>query len=544
MVNTSQNHANSSDKNLRKQAEVNLEKANEIFALLVDAVEDYAIFAMDLDGTILTWNSGGKRLKGYSAYEAIGRNFSIFYSKEDVERNHPQEELKLAAKNGKYEEEGWRLKKDGSRFWANIVITALRDSTGSLCGFGKVTRDLTERRNAELALRKSEERFRSMVEDVQDYAIFMLDPEGNVSSWNLGAERSKGYTAKEIIGRHFSTFYPAEDIQNGKPKFELEQALAKGRFEDEGWRVAKNGTKFWANVIITPIYANAKTLLGFSKVTRNLNERKLTEDKLKTAFTDLEQRVQARTLDLTRAKARAEEAIIARDRFFSMASHELKTPLSSLKMQAQLRKRSVLRGDLSDFLPENLIALCDNDERQINRLSQLVENMLDISKLTSGAYQLETENFKLRDLINEVVKLLGPNLEESKNICRIECPDNLTGTWDKTRLGQVFTNLLSNCSKYAAGSPIEIVATEGKKAVTIEVKDSGPGIQKDKQLKIFNPFERANVNEATGLGLGLYIIRQIIEAHGGDIQLKSNPGEGTAFTIHLPKVLPVRSEKH
>lgn len=384
----------------RKAAEADLADANEIFSLLVDAVEDYAIFALDPGGNILTWNAGGKRLKGYSADEIIGKHFSIFYTQPDVERQHPQEELEIATREGKYEEEGWRVRKDGSRFWANVVITALRDQNGNLHGFGKVTRDLTERRQASLAL---------------------------------------------------------------------------------------------------------------------------------------EEKVKERTRDLSEAKSRLEQAIVARDRFFSMASHELKTPLSSLKMQAQLRKRNVLRKNFSDFAPERLLALCEDDERQVNRLAILVENMLDISKLTAGAYRLDYEKVNLKSLIEEVVDLLKPNLDDGQNECRIECSSEIEGEWDRTRIGQVLTNLISNCAKYAPGSPITIAADDEKDQVQISLKDQGPGIPEDKHSKIFEPFERVHVDAASGLGLGLYIVNQIVESHGGSIALISRRGQGTEFRIVLPK---------
>jgi PAS domain S-box-containing protein len=190
---------------------------------------------------------------------------------------------------GHVEDEGWRLRKDGSKFWASVTITPVRDARGNLIGFGKVTRDLTERRRKELALRRSEERSRLFVDGVKDYAIFMLDPDGCVSTWNVGAERIKGYKASEIIGQHFSVFYPGEDKRSGKPSWELDVALKLGRFEDEGWRVRKDGSKFWANVIITPIKDTAGVLLGFTKVTRDFTERMLAQMSLQDSQRQLQQ---------------------------------------------------------------------------------------------------------------------------------------------------------------------------------------------------------------------------------------------------------------
>ena len=254
-------------------------EVGELHRLLVTSVQDYAIFALDPDGYILSWNAGAERFKGYSAHEIVGKHFSIFYPKEKVDSGWPDHELREAGRLGHFEDEGWRIRKDGSRFWANVVITALRGETGQLLGFAKVTRDLTERRIAEEALRLSEERFRLLVTSVKDYAIFMLDPNGHVATWNEGAERAKGYRADEIVGKHFSAFYPPDKVKERFPEFELAEALRVGRFEDEGWRVRKDGTQFWANVVITALRDGDGRLIGFGKVTRDLTERRAAEQR-------------------------------------------------------------------------------------------------------------------------------------------------------------------------------------------------------------------------------------------------------------------------
>ncbi len=233
---------------------------------------------LDPNGHVVTWNAGAERIKGYKAEEIIGQHFTRFYPQEAIDRGWPAHELKVAAAEGRFEDEGWRLRKDGSRFWANVVITALRDERGELRGFSKVTRDLTARKQAEEALRQSEERFRLLVEGAKDYAIFLLDPQGNVASWNAGAERIKGYKAEEIVGQHFSKFYPQEALDRGWPEYELKVARAEGRFEDEGWRVRIDGTQFWANVVITALKDERGSLLGFSKITRDLTARKQAEE--------------------------------------------------------------------------------------------------------------------------------------------------------------------------------------------------------------------------------------------------------------------------
>jgi PAS domain S-box-containing protein len=253
-------------------SEVESRRKEEQFRLFVEAVPDYAIFMLDSEGRVTTWNAGAQRIKGYTATEILGQHFSCFYPAEQVLSGEPQKVLDLAIKAGHAEEEGWHRRKDGTTFWATGTIVAIRDQTGKLVGFGSVTHDLTERRRAEIALRRSEDRFRLMAEAVQDYAIFMLDPEGHVSTWNTGAERIKGYKAAEIIGRHFACFFPEEDIRAGKPAQELKTAVQHGRFEDESLRRRKDGSTFWANVIISPVRDETNKVIGFVKVTRDITD--------------------------------------------------------------------------------------------------------------------------------------------------------------------------------------------------------------------------------------------------------------------------------
>ncbi|MCA1814625.1 MAG: PAS domain S-box protein, partial [Halobacteriales archaeon] len=251
------------------------------YQLLVESVRDYAIFMLDPRGYIRSWNQGAHRLKGYEASEVIGRHFSVLYPPADVASGKPMFELEVAAREGRYEDEGWRVRKDGSRFWANVVITALRGPEGDLVGFAKVTRDLTERKLAEEEMRHSEERFRALVDGVRDYAIYMLDAKGRVVSWNMGAERMKGYRPEEVLGQHFSLFFPEDLRARHAPERELEQAAREGRFEEENWRVRKDGTRFWANVVLTPLRDSTGRLVGYAKVTRDLTEQKLSQEALR-----------------------------------------------------------------------------------------------------------------------------------------------------------------------------------------------------------------------------------------------------------------------
>jgi PAS domain S-box-containing protein len=253
------------------------------YRLLIEAVTDYAIYMLDTDGVVTSWNPGARRFKGYEANEIIGQHFSRFYSEEDRNAGLPARVLEIAKTTGKYESEGWRIRKDGSRFWAFVVIDPIRTPSGELVGYAKITRDLTERKLAEQALKKSEEQFRLLVQGVTDYAIYMLDPEGRVDSWNLGAQRIKGYMPDEIIGKHFSQFYTPEDREAGEPQYAVEMAAREGRYEREGWRRRKDGTRFWAHVVIDAIRDEAGALIGFAKITRDITERKEAQEKLEAA---------------------------------------------------------------------------------------------------------------------------------------------------------------------------------------------------------------------------------------------------------------------
>jgi PAS domain S-box-containing protein len=253
----------------------------EQFRIFVESVRDYAMLILDTDGRVATWNRGAEAIKGWTAGEIVGQHFSRFYPAESIAAGLPERELTGAARDGRFEDEGWRIRKDGSRFWANVIITALRDADDKLIGYAKVTRDLTERRRHEESLRQNEARFRSLVEGVRDYAIFMLDTEGRVTTWNAGAQHIMGYDAVEAIGEHLSTFYPQDGRQRDLAELELQTAMIEGRFEDEGWRVRKDGSRFWASVILTAVRNPTGVLVGFSKITRDLTERRKHESTLR-----------------------------------------------------------------------------------------------------------------------------------------------------------------------------------------------------------------------------------------------------------------------
>jgi PAS domain S-box-containing protein len=477
------------------------------FRRLIESVCDYAIILLDADGIIRSWNPGAEQLKGYAAEEAIGRHFSIFYPEEALRRRWPEHELEVAAATGRFEDEAWRLRKDGSRFWANVIVTALHDEHGHVIGYGKITRDLTRRREQEEELRQSEERFRLLVDSVQDYAIFMLDANGCVASWNPGAARLKGYSAADIIGRHFSVFYPPEVAASGWPAHELTEARRTGRFEDEGWRVRKDGTRFMANVVINAVHDGTGQLRGFAKVTRDVTER---------------QRVQI-----------LEHEGRQMTEFLAMLGHELRNPLASIRNAA-----GILRArDLAD---PGVVWARDLIDRQVSHLGVLVDDLLDVGRITSGKVVLHHEPADLALIACRAVESTRPLSDARHQFIDIAVPTQaVVVNGDPTRLSQVALNILNNAVKYTPPrGHIEVrVEAQGQDAV-LRVRDDGIGMSSELLPRVFDLFaqgERSLDRSEGGLGVGLTLVRQLVEMHGGTVTANSaGAGRGSEFVVRLP----------
>ena len=491
-----------------------------LFGLLVESVRDYAIFALDPTGHILTWNEGARAIKGYEPHEIIGRHFSTFYPEADIAAGKPPWELEVAIREGKFEEEGWRLRKDGSRFWANVLITPLRDDANNLVGFAKVTRDLTERRQREEALRASEQRFRLLVQNVKDYGIFMLDPRGYIVSWNEGAHNIKGYTAEEIIGRHFSTFYPAADVAAGKPPWELEVAIRDGRFEEEGWRVRKDGSLFWANVVITALWDDTATLVGFAKVTRDLTERRAAHE---------------RALADARRISEAEVSNRAKTEFLAAMSHELRTPLNAIGGYAELMQLGI-GGPVSEHQREYLTRIRGSQQHLLG----IITDLLNYSRIEAGQLTYELAPVSADRIIDTVFPLVEPQaVSKALTLVHAPCDTDVVANADRTKAEQILLNLLSNAVKFTpAGGEVTVWCAVVDRKIAISVRDTGPGIPSDKLVSIFEPFVqlgRSLTSPHEGTGLGLAISRDLARAMGGEVSVESTLGVGSTFTMTLPR---------
>jgi len=493
-------------------------QAEKLFRSLIDAVGDYAIFMLDTSGRVATWNTGAQRIKGYAPDEIMGQHFSRFYPQAAIDRRWPEHELEVARRVGRFEDEGWRVRKDGTTFWANVIITALRDEHGVLQGYGKITRDLTDRRRYEESLRESEERFRLLVESVKDYAIFMLGPDGRVLSWNAGAERIKGYAPAEIIGRHFSTFYPPEMVAIDWPEHELRVARAEGRYEEEAWRLRKDGTRFWANVVITAVHDRTGALQGYAKITRDLTQRKQIEA--------------------------LEDAGRKMDEFIAMLAHELRNPLAPIRNAVQVMRMFRL-GDAKLEWCRDVI------DRQVDHMGRLVDDLLDVNRITSGKILVVKTRIELSTVIDRALESSMPLVNEHQHRLEIDMPDEpVRLEADLTRLSQVFLNLVNNAAKYTPnGGVIRLTAKVENGEAVVRVRDNGLGIAPELLPKIFDLFvqgSRSLDRAAGGLGIGLSLVREIVRLHGGTISaVSAGAGQGSEFTVRLPltRVAPAEAFK-
>ena len=487
------------------------------FQYLISGISDYAIYMLDPNGYVSSWNAGANRFKGYVAQEILGEHFSRFYTPEDREAGKPARALAIALKEGKYEAEGWRVRKDGSRFWAHVVIDPIYNEEGVLLGFAKVTRDVTERKRAEDALRDSERRFRLLVNGVTDYALFMLSPEGTVTNWNPGAERIHGYAQDEITGSHFSRFYTPEEQAAGVPKRALETAGATGRFEAEGWRVRKDGSRFWAHVVIDAIHDDDGTLLGFAKLTRDLTEKKKADEALEKANIALYQ-------------AQKMESI---GQLTGGVAHDFNNLLSVLSSGIEVLGLQRGEGDARTL---------ESMRRAIDRGARLTQQLLAFAR--QQPLQAETRN------LNGIIRGFETVLRRAGNPA-IEFVIDLdrkahSAVIDSARLESALLNLVVNArDAMPEGGRLRIatgnVTADGQQPpglppgeyVRVTVSDTGTGMPPDVVARAFEPFFTTK-EVGKGTGLGLSQVYGFIKQSGGEVVIDSKSGEGTTVCIYLP----------
>ena len=481
--------------------------------LLISGIRDYAIYLLDAEGNVSSWNAGAERFKGYRAEQIVGQHFSRFHTPEDQARGVPAAALQTARREGKFECEGWRVRKDGSRFWASVVIDPIFDGA-ELLGFAKITRDITEQKAARDALHASEQHFRLLVQGVVDYAIYMLSPGGEVSNWNAGAERIKGYQAAEVVGSHFSRFYTEPDRQDGLPQKALATAEREGKYESEGWRVRKDGSRFWAHVVVDPIRDDSGTLLGFAKITRDVTE----------------QRQAAQSLEQTRAalfQAQKMEAIgqltggIAHD--FNNLLSVVSSGLEIIKVQAHAIDARVL----------------DSMNRAIERGASLTQQLLAFAR----QQPLAPATYNVNRLIEGFESVLRRAVHSSVVFEMALASDLRTTCIDEARFETAILNLVVNARDAMPDGGRLLVQTRNVVLdgharlapgayVEVTVSDTGTGMSADVATRVFEPFFTTKpIGKGTGLGLAQ--VHGFIVQSGGDIAVESSPGQGATFRILL-----------
>ncbi|WP_322102214.1 PAS domain S-box protein [Paraburkholderia sp. J41] len=490
---------------------------------LIERVSEYAIFRLTKTGEVASWNAGAARIKGYAAAEILGRRFSVFYPQEDREAGIPDLALKAAGETGQFETEGWRVRKDGTRFWAHVLIKPLFGARGTLDGFAKIVRDMTDKRLAHEAVIESERKFRLLVQGVTDYSIFMLSPEGKVTNWNLGASRIKGYTADEVIGTHFRRFYTEEDAAQGAPERGLAIAARDGRFETEGWRVRKDGSRFWANVVIDAIRDEDGTLIGFAKITRDVTERKAAQEQLESA----------------RAALLQSQKMEAIGKLTGGVAHDFNNVLQVLRGNLELLER---RHGADAWTHERLGKAIDAVAQGANLASQL---------LAFGRRQaLQPTVVNLATMLRNMDDLLRRALGELIDVETVVAGGLWNTLVDPNHLENVVLNLAINSrDAMPAGGKLTLELSnamldehyrllpadvpEGQ-YVLLAITDTGAGMSREVLERALEPFFTTKP-EGVGTGLGLSMAYGFVKQSGGHMKIYSEEGYGTTVKIYLPR---------
>jgi PAS domain S-box-containing protein len=495
-------------------------ESEHLFRMLVEGVLDYAICMLDPSGVVTNWNAGAERLKGYSAEEILGQHFSRFYTREDRAAGLPAIVLATAAREGRYEAEGWCVRKDGGRFWGAAVVHAIRNEAGDLQGFAKLTRDITERRAAQEALRESERQFRLLVEGVTDYALYMLDPNGIVTSWNAGAARIKGYATEEIIGQHFSRFYTERDRAAGVPTRALYAAVRDGRFEAEGWRLRRDGTMFWANVVVDPIRDEQGKLIGFAKITRDITERRNAQLALQEAQA---QRAHAQKMD-------------ALGQLTGGVAHDFNNLLMVVTGHIRTLKNAVA-GDAKAARAAEAIELA------AQRGETLTRQLLTFARRQT----MNPTVIHVSERIEAFRAVLASSLGASAQLVMTIGPEVWPVKVDPSELELSLVNLVLNARDAMPGGGVVALTAENVtlargdiKAdiegdfVALRVTDTGTGIAPDVLERVFDPFFTTKQVDK-GSGLGLSQVHGFAHQSGGTVTIESTLGKETTVTLYLPR---------
>ena len=509
------------DISVLKQTETALQESKARYHMVVENVTDYAIYMLDPQGNVSSWNAGAQRIEGYRAEEIVGRNFSVFFTPEDIEKGLPQKELARAVTMGRSESEAWSVRKDRTRFRSHWILTAVHEAN-QLKGFVRVAHDVTSQRKTEQALRESEERFRVAVEGVQDYAIYMLDEKGRVATYNIGATRLEGYQPEEIVGKPLHTFFTPEDVANGFPDQELNRARTQGKSQSEGWNVRKDGARFCSNWVLTAIRDSQGKLTGYSKVARDVTQLKQAQEKVARWNAELEQRVKNRTKELEVANNELEA-------FSYSVSHDLRAPLRHINAFVRL-----LEQDLGDKVTPKAKSHFDAVADSAKRMGQLVDDLLSFSRW--ARQDLIRVPVKLNALVREALQELQAEMVGRDIEWIIGELPMVRG--DPTALRQVVINLLSNAIKYSASrarTRIEIGANATPEEFVCYVRDNGVGFDMKYANKLFGVFQRLHsAREFEGTGIGLAIVRRVIQRHGGRTWAEAEVNRGATFYFTLP----------
>ncbi|WP_145652979.1 hybrid sensor histidine kinase/response regulator [Pseudoduganella lurida] len=497
------------------------------YELLVASISDYAIYMLDTDGHVSSWNTGAERFKGYKAHEIMGAHFSRFYTEEDRAAGLPEKALATARNEGRFEGEGWRVRNDGTRFWASVVLDPIRQPDGTLLGFAKITRDITERRAAQEALRQSEQHFRLLVQGVTDYALYMLSPLGEITNWNIGAQRIKGFSQEEVVGTHYRRFFLDEDRESGVPERALETAAREGRFESEGWRLRRDGSRFFAHAVIDAIRDEAGELIGFAKITRDITEQRAAAESLEQARNALFQ-------------AQKMEAI---GQLTGGIAHDFNNLLAVLSSGVDILNAQQPQGPAMRVL--------DSMRRAVERGAMLTQQLLSFAR----QQPLEAATHQANALIGSFEPVLrrasGPQVSFEFDLA----PRLANIVVDEARFEATVLNLVVNArDAMPNGGSLRLETRNVRLAerevgtlpagdyVRVTVRDTGTGMPPDVVARAFEPFFTTKpVGKGTGLGLSQ--VYGFITQSGGDVRIDTVPGQGTAISVYLPATDAAPSEE-